>query len=369
MIDHDQARELFALSFDFALEPNERAALRAHLDDCGPCRIFTHELDDLGRSLTQLVATDAPDRLRRRVLDDIAIATQPTGQAGLNMVPILSRLRRAVMPPYRSPAALIAVTAVVTVAIVAGALNWPTPVPGVPSGSDIAAVSPKPAASVEPGASQDPAATTPPTSGYTAVANLTATQVDGAVLALGSSFRLASLDGTPATDLAGRLTVEPTIKFTIEQEADGAALLTPGEPLAPGVVYSFTLSGPEGQTVDSWAFQTRQPLRIISTLPGDTHTDVPLDTGIEVTFDQDGVTDAASHVTVTPATDGRFEQRGRVLTFVPDGPLSPATLYTVSVSPGIPVGGTGEILEDAVTFRFETAAAQGAARETTLQFS
>ena len=368
MIDHDRARELFAVTSDFALEPDERADLLAHLDDCGPCRAFTHELDDLGRSLAELAATDAPDRLRRRVLDAAAIATQPTGQAGANAVPARSRLLRAVMPPYRSPAALVAMAAVVIVAVLAGTLSWQTPRPDVPSGSDIAAVSPTPAGSVEPGASQDPASTTPPTSGYTAVADLTATKVDGAVLALGSGFRLASLDGTPAADLAGRLTVEPTLKFTIEQDADGAALLTPDEPLTPGVVYQFTLSGAEGQAVDSWAFQTRQPLRIISTVPADTETDVPLDTGIEVTFDQDGVTDAASHVTVAPATEGRFEQRGRVLAFVPDGPLAPATLYTVSVSPGIPVQGTGEILEDAVTFRFETTATEGAAREATFQF-
>lgn len=278
MIDHDRARELFAVTSDFALEPDERADLLAHLDDCGPCRAFTHELDDLGRSLAELAATDAPDRLRRRVLDAAAIATQPTAQAGANAVPMRSRLLRAVMPPYRSPAALVAMAAVVIVAVLAGTLSWQTPRPDVPSGSDtaaavsptpagsdIATVNPTPAASVEPGASQDPASTTPPTSGYTAVADLTATKVDGAVLALGSGFRLASLDGTPAADLAGRLTVEPTLKFTIEQDADGAALLTPDEPLTQGTVYQFTLSDKAGQTLTRG--HSRPASRCVSSRP------------------------------------------------------------------------------------------------------
>ena len=73
-------------------------------------------------------------------------------------------------------------------------------------------------------------------------------------------------------------------------------------------------------TLDSWAFQAHQPLRVIGTLPRDTEADVPVDTGIEVTFDQDGVVDAASHVTIEPKVDGRFEQHGRVLAFVPEHP-------------------------------------------------
>ena len=109
---------------------------------------------------------------------------------------------------------------------------------------------------------------------------------------------------------------------------------------------------------------------MVATLPGDTETDIPLDTGIEVTFDQDGVVDAASHVTIEPDVEGRFEQHGRVLAFVPDRPLAPATIYTVTVSRGVEVGGTGELLELDVRFQFETGAAGGqSAPKTTFQFA
>jgi hypothetical protein len=173
----------------------------------------------------------------------------------------------------------------------------------------------------------------------------------------------------PVTELANRLTVEPRLDLTVEPEADGrAAKLTPREPLIPGAVYRFTLEGPSGEEVDSWAFQARQSLRVVGTLPADQQTDVPLDTGIEITFDQDGVTDAASHVTIEPATKGRFEQHGRVLVFVPEA-LTAATLYSVTISRGVTVEATGESMAADAHFRFETAAAgKPAAASTTFQF-
>ena len=96
--------------------------------------------------------------------------------------------------------------------------------------------------------------------------------------------------------------------------------IVPQTPLTPGAAYHFTLHAGDGTTVGSWAFQAHQPLRIVTTLPEDTQTDVPLATGVEVTFDQDGVVDPASHFSIKPAVAGRSETHGRVLSFVPDAP-------------------------------------------------
>ena len=82
--------------------------------------------------------------------------------------------------------------------------------------------------------------------------------------------------------------------------------ITPTEPLTPGAAYRFTLKAADGTEVGSWAFQAHQPLRVIGSVPANTETDVPLDTGIEVTFDQDGVVDAASHVTINPTVERAF---------------------------------------------------------------
>jgi hypothetical protein len=180
---------------------------------------------------------------------------------------------------------------------------------------------------------------------------------------------LAGLAGIPAKELVRRLSVQPALRLDTTPESDGRVRLTPAEPLTPGTVYRFTLAGDEGQTLDTWAFQARQPLRVVGTLPSNTETDVRLDTGIEITFDQDGVVDAAAHVSIEPKVDGRFEQHGRVLVYVPTR-LAPETIYTVTVKRGITVGATGEALEKDVRFQFETTApGRPTTGETTFRFS
>src|SRR4029077_3618648 len=120
--------------------------------------------------------------------------------------------------------------------------------------------------------------------------------------------------------------------------------------------------GTSGELLETWAFQASQPLRVVGTLPEDGSAEVPTHTGIEVTFDQDGVTDAESHISIEPATKGRFEQHERTVVFVPDRPLKPATIYTVTVSRGVSVGATGEVSDVETLFRFETASTTGPAR-------
>ena len=153
---------------------------------------------------------------------------------------------------------------------------------------------------------------------WTPVAELTADDAKAGVVALGTGFRLASLDGTPAADLAARVTAEPPIAFNVAADADGkSARLTPREPLTPGALYRFRLTAPDGRLLDSWAFQAHQPLQVIDTLPRDESSEVPTDTGIEVTFDQDGVVDAESHISIAPKVAGSFERHGRTVAFVP----------------------------------------------------
>ncbi len=261
---------------------------------------------------------------------------------------------------YRRPAAA-AVIGVVVVALVAGSLAWPRTGPTTAAGS----ASP----SGTPGSSPLPSPIIrPPTGVFAAVADLTAVDAAGPVVALDARFRLASLGSTPAAELASRLTVEPQLDLAVQPDPDGRSVeLTPRDPLVPGAVYRFSLHGPSDEELDSWAFQAKQPLRVVGTLPANATTDVPTDTGIEITFDQDGVTDAASHVSISPATKGRFEQHGRVLVFVPDA-LKATTLYTVTVSRGVTVKATGESLAADVRFQFETAGTGRADDVTTFQF-
>lgn len=274
---------------------------------------------------------------------------------------------------YQRPA-ILAVVGAVVIAVIAGSLAWPRSDPTTavssPGGTTPASTTsassgaPRPSETPEPSWSPEPATEEGP-----AVAQLTAIDASGPVLALDARFRLASLGDTPATELAKRLVVEPRLDLAVESAADGRSVeLTPRDPLVPGAVYRFALRGEKDEELDSWAFQAKQPVRIVNTLPAHQATDVPRDTGIEITFDQDGVTNAASHVSIKPATKGRFEQHGRVLAFVPDS-LKAATVYTVTISRGVTVEATGESMAADVSFQFETAAKGKTAEEaTTVQF-
>ncbi|MDO8485618.1 MAG: Ig-like domain-containing protein, partial [Candidatus Limnocylindrales bacterium] len=100
------------------------------------------------------------------------------------------------------------------------------------------------------------------------------------------------------------------------------------------------------------------PLRVVTTLPYSGATDVPVTTGIELTFDQDGTVDVASHFSIEPVVNGRFEQHGRTVVFVPER-LQPATLYTVTLRRGVRLQGSNQALEQDVVVRFETAPPAG----------
>ena len=202
------------------------------------------------------------------------------------------------------------------------------------------------------------------------IASLSVDGAVGSVVPGDARFRLTSIDGTSATLLAKRLTVTPALDLrTIADDADHAVTLVPKGALLPGVVYRFALSGSSGELVDTWAFQAHQPLRVVQTLPANEQTDVPLDTGIEVTFDQDGVGEVASHVTIDPPTPGRFEAHGRTVAFVPDRPLTAKTLYTVTMTKGVLVPDTGETSQVDTRFAFETGATTGATDEPVLGFT
>ena len=111
-----------------------------------------------------------------------------------------------------------------------------------------------------------------------------------------------------------------------------------------------------GATLGSWAYQVRAPLRVVATVPNDQRTFVALNTGIEVTFNNDDVVDPQANFSIAPAVQGRFEQHKRTLVFVPSA-LEPQTLYTVTVKAGLTVKGSDAKLEQPVTFQFETATA------------
>ena len=192
---------------------------------------------------------------------------------------------------------------------------------------------------------------TSPTTGWTkldvpatpVVARLEATKAGETSVALSTAFRLRSLTDTPVRALADRLVVSPPLKLRVAKVEGRNAVLRPAAPLRPAQIYRFELRRADGTAEAAWAVQAAWPLNVAHTLPGDSSSGVPRDTGIEVTFDQPGVrlTDVRKHVTISPDVAGRWEQHGATFAFVPKKPLARNTLYTVTVRRGLPIAETG----------------------------
>ena len=259
------------------------------------------------------------------------------------------------------------VGAVVIAAVMLGPSLLRTPPQASPTGP-IAIASPTaaPTATIGPSATPDPwsdLALEP----FEPQAELTALDPDRLGFASGSTWQLRSLTGAPAAELAEGLRTDPPLELAVKAGAssDMATIRVTGQP-DPGTRYRFRLSQLDGSLAGTWVFRARAPLHVVTMLPGNRSTGVPPNTGIEVTFDQDGTVGLPQHFSIEPEVKGRFEQHGRTWSFVPDAPLTPAVIYTVKVGAGVAIAGSVETLEDEVTFQFETGSP--ADREPSLQF-
>lgn len=250
--------------------------------------------------------------------------------------------------PAAAAAGTVVLTGMVVLGMVLGSVRGPARPSQTPSPNARSSVSPS-----EPGQAGWTSLELPP---YQPVAELIPTEIDGSGISAATQFTLRSHDTTPAVELAAGLRASPAVELAVTAgpSAD-VAIVRPLSPLIPGAQYAFELLAPDGALLGAWDFRTGGPLHVVTTLPGNETTQVPLDTGIEIVFDQDGVTQLEGHLTINPATPGRLERHGRTWAFVPSANLSPSTLYTVDVTPGVPIDGSDQVLEEGVTFRFETA--------------
>ena len=260
-----------------------------------------------------------------------------------------------------------ALAAILAVAMLLGACATPVPLPSsgpatpASSGQPHTSTNPGDGASASPGITPLPTATPDPA--WTGVdllpvapiATLEATRTVAAGVLTGSAFRITSLDGSDPMDLATHLTADPPLRLTATS-ADGAALVQPAAPMRAGAIYRFSLGSDDGTLRAAWAVQTVGPLAIVTSVPADGSGDVPLTTGLEVTFNQDGVAldDARAYISINPPVAGHLEQDGRTIAFVPERPLAPATYYQFIVRRGLPLTGTDQVLDEAPDITFQT---------------
>ena len=147
------------------------------------------------------------------------------------------------------------------------------------------------------------------------------------------------------------ITINDSIGTIIEKNGD-TYTVTPDAPLTYNKLYTFTLQLDEPV---SWTFQTAKRFCIERTLPGSNGYDVPVSSGIEITFSHSNydIEKLSENVSISPTIDGAWEKHDKTAVFVPKSPLDNDTSYTVTIS-GEMANNDGMALENDSSFVFST---------------
>ena len=198
------------------------------------------------------------------------------------------------------------------------------------------------------GASAAPAP--PVKDGYTLVpSKYGSTGVDVA-----STFVLTVPDAAEPEEIAASLSIDGQPAPNIEQSGDKEFTVEPAMGLAHNSLYVFRLRR-DGLNDITWAFQTARKFQVASNYPYNAATNVPKNSGIEITFTDAGYAPINDYFSISPHVEGIFEYHKNTAVFVPRA-LEYRTVYTVTVKAGMNHEQTGEQLAADYSFAFETEA-------------
>ncbi len=182
---------------------------------------------------------------------------------------------------------------------------------------------------------------------------ITADDSDSIGVSPTSSFRLLFGKTPDEKSLSASLSVEPEQAYSLKKVSEKEYRVKFENPLTSNSIYSFILNDKNTGKKQSWSFQTKKSFRVVRTLPRDQSAQVPVNSGIEITFSHKDVENAEENFSISPEVKGRFEWHGKVLVFVPEK-LEKGTIYTVTLKKGIGLKGSGETLAEDLSFRFQT---------------
>jgi len=173
--------------------------------------------------------------------------------------------------------------------------------------------------------------------------------------------------GTPRQSKAARKAAVIISKPQVVTFAGSTATFTPDVDLAPGTLYTATITtgaqDPAGVGLASnyvWTFTTEAPPTVVSTVPVNLATAVPVNTPITATFSEamnpatiTGTTFTVTGPGATPVA-GVVTYSGTTATFTPTAVLANSTLFTATITTGTQ-DPTGAPLAANVVWTFTTA--------------
>lgn len=168
-----------------------------------------------------------------------------------------------------------------------------------------------------------------------------------------SDLIIAASNELELAEFKQKVKVTPSVEFNTVEVKEGEYRIEFAEELDPGQIYQVTVEN-DGVEELAWAFQVEEDFKITNTLLGKDATNVPVDTGIEITFTTEDYNDNyADYITIYPQTEGKFERKGRTLVFIPEESLEHNKNYTVTIQAGY-ANAAGDSLESTYTFSFVT---------------
>lgn len=195
-----------------------------------------------------------------------------------------------------------------------------------------------------------------------------ASESEGKIIGTGDSFIVETAQDCDVDVLTDNINISPKTNVSITKKSPGSFEIAPASgKLFPGTLYNISFGDPDNP-VSSYTFQTENEFFVKSVLPANEGTNVPVNTGIEITFsDAVGDVDFEDYISVEPSVGLEFKlyPSGRVLAAVPTQDLEYGTVYKVTVGKGIAsLSGKVTAEDTIVTFRTEldTKYASGEAR-------
>lgn len=169
-----------------------------------------------------------------------------------------------------------------------------------------------------------------------------------------STFTFSASDQISTDQIKKILTVDPPLPYEVQRVTPKKVTIVPAHPLSSQTVYQFAIKNlvPENG-LSSWAFQTQGDFRITQTTPRNKATSVGLNSSIELVFSSDQFGDPTKYVEISPAVEGHWEKHFQTAVFLPKA-LQPLTLYTLKISPDLPLEGTQKTLSKEKIVQFET---------------
>ncbi|NLO97076.1 MAG: alpha-2-macroglobulin [Peptococcaceae bacterium] len=191
--------------------------------------------------------------------------------------------------------------------------------------------------------------------------SIVALNADQMGIDLDTEFLLSSNQPLDKNAVQEALKIEPRFAYSLDKMDGGRKYrIIPQVKLDPDKVYILSYD-PDGSGREnlSWAFQTKSKFHVVRSLPADQTTNVPINTGIEITFSHDNfdLDSVKDYFSISPKVNGSWEKHGKTLVFVPEK-LEWATIYQVELRKGLTLIGSKEILEENYVFSFETAPQQ-----------